>query len=520
MSAIFSPSAALLFALALFAATPVRAFEPLGGPAWPNKALVVRNTCFPAQSLSANPMQRFVVRRNRAGGWTISAHTGPTPAALLNTTIRTEKVDDSYRVINERNEVLSLDGANLRWVTSRSQSCAHRFRFDQFPMAAPARRVLIVGRDSYLPDPKALRFETFDAAINAVRPGDLVLLSRGLHHGPLRVPAHRSGAPGAWIVIAAIEPYATHIEANTEAAALGIDGARYVEVRGLSVTNRGIGDCIGVRASAHVRIIATATRDCGGGGIAMMQSDHMRIEGNLVLRTSFMSPWQNSGISIYQAQSRDAALGGHAVIANNVSAFNDNRAPAPGQRYATDGNGIIIDDGRNTQNNSRVGRYPHAVLVENNLTLGNGGSGIRVFASDNVTIRRNTSFHNDQTNSPRQQERSELSAIDCGLCRFERNVAVSASGERAATAFLHGDASGARWKDNVLAATGGARALLRMGEANPRPDMRQNMLTLVPRFARATLDLDADLTIIGPSELLQAEVGADLALTPPMGIQQ
>jgi hypothetical protein len=38
--------------------------------------------------------------------------------------------------------------------------------------------------------------------------------------------------------------------------------------------------------------------------------------------------------------------------------------------------------------------YTAATLIENNVTLGNGGRGIQVFLSDNVTIRSNTSANN------------------------------------------------------------------------------------------------------------------------------
>jgi parallel beta-helix repeat protein len=55
----------------------------------------------------------------------------------------------------------------------------------------------------------------------------------------------------------------------------------------------------------------------------------------------------------------------------------------------TDGNGIIFDDGKHSH-------YTAATLIENNLTYFNGGAGIHVFQSTNVTVRNNTSYWNRQ----------------------------------------------------------------------------------------------------------------------------
>ena len=55
-----------------------------------------------------------------------------------------------------------------------------------------------------------------------------------------------------------------------------------------------------------------------------------------------------------------------------------------------------MDDFHNSQNGSAAGNYPFTTLVENNLVYGNGGKGIQVFLSDNVTIRNNTAYFNNR----------------------------------------------------------------------------------------------------------------------------
>src|SRR5262249_59863401 len=84
----------------------------------------------------------------------------------------------------------------------------------------------------------------------------------------------------------------------------------------------------------------------------------------------------------------DDAPGFHNVIAQNIA--HDNSNPPGG----TDGNGIIFDDGRHTQSDKLP--YTPATLIENNLVYFNGGGGIHVFRSTNVTVRNNTAYWNRQ----------------------------------------------------------------------------------------------------------------------------
>ena len=501
-------------------ANTAHAFEPLSNDPWLGKAQIMRTTCEAPRPVIEGADPRIVIANQAENGaLRITALTGRTPA-ILDQALRAQRFGRGFQLTAANGQALTLSRTGLslaRW----DQRCDQVFRFDQSPMPHPARRAHIVGRSGHPAYPSASLHADFQAALTAAQPGDLILLSDGPYQGPLRIPADRGGAPGSWLTIASLTPFGAEVTADTQEAAIAINGARHVEIRGLRVTNRGIGDCIGARAAAHIRIISNVVRDCGGGGIAAMQSDFIRMEGNIALRNAFISPWQNSGLSIYQPQTVDGGAGWRGVIANNISALNDNLAPAPGQRFATDGNGIIIDDGRNTQNGSRAGPYPYPILVENNLVFGNGGSGVRVFESDRVTVRRTTSYWNDNTKSPRQQERSELAAMTCGGCRFERNIAVAGPfpGDPVA-AFVYGDTPGNVWRDNILAEAGQPRAKTRVIDSPAAPDFSQNQLDLPPAFRRALLSLQADFTVTGPQQLLNAGYGADMRLLPPLAIAQ
>lgn len=68
-------------------------------------------------------------------------------------------------------------------------------------------------------------------------------------------------------------------------------------------------------------------------------------------------------------------------------------------RYS-DGNGIIIDTNKKPYAGSpldgKQGEYTGRTLVANNISFGNGGSGIHAFEANHVDIINNTAFQNTQ----------------------------------------------------------------------------------------------------------------------------
>jgi parallel beta-helix repeat protein len=173
----------------------------------------------------------------------------------------------------------------------------------------------------------------------------------------------------------------------------------------------------------HVKVLNNVIHDHGGAGVGANRTDYLFIEGNVIYNNANTSPYQTSGISSYQAVASDNASGFHNVIANNI-VFNNGERDT-GLETHTDGNGIIIDDFRNSQNGSSYGVYAPATLVENNLSFGNGGRGIHVFFSDNVTVRNNTTFDNCKDPIGLGTWRGEISVVNGGNNTFVNNVAVA-----------------------------------------------------------------------------------------------
>lgn len=204
----------------------------------------------------------------------------------------------------------------------------------------------------------------------------------------------------------------------------------------------------------HVFIDRNIAHDSPSGGISANFSDYVTIFGNIVYGNSNQAPNQTSGISIYAARDLDHLPGFHTTIANNIS-YNNRNLVRPNYTVpngtvvtgncATDGNGIIIDSNRGQQTDGVP--YQSASLIFGNLTYNNGGRGIHIYESDNITIINNTSYHNISDPllcDPSHQ--GEISVIQANNVSLFNNIAVSAG---VARALVDENTSGSVWKHNL-----------------------------------------------------------------------
>jgi parallel beta-helix repeat protein len=115
------------------------------------------------------------------------------------------------------------------------------------------------------------------------------------------------------------------------------------------------------------------------------------------------------------------------IVRRNVVYSNQNiipfiaSNPDPAKRVITDGNGIIVDDSRNSQNDSLLGVNKGRNLLENNVVFENGARGLHVYPSDHVDIVNNTAYHN--SSQPETPE-GEVSSIDASDVRVFNNMLV------------------------------------------------------------------------------------------------
>ncbi|MDX2213843.1 MAG: right-handed parallel beta-helix repeat-containing protein [Oculatellaceae cyanobacterium bins.114] len=270
-------------------------------------------------------------------------------------------------------------------------------------------------------------FRNIQTAANLTQPGDIVYVMNGTYTASNPnsdiVRITRSGTADAWITYQAY-PGANPKLVSNNWHAFAILGASHIIIDGFELqgNNDNItlpqaiaeqnnlgnpltsGNGIGIRPSDdatptyphHIVIRNNEVYKFGGGGIYTYHADYVTIENNLVYNNAWYAPYGNSGISNYQNWNSDSSSGYRMIIRGNVTYNNQNLIPWFQVGRVTDGNGIIVDDTRNTQNNSTLGVYQGRTLVENNLSYNNGGRGINVYSSNFVDIVNNTTYQNSQ----------------------------------------------------------------------------------------------------------------------------
>ncbi|WP_052733079.1 PA14 domain-containing protein [Hymenobacter terrenus] len=312
--------------------------------------------------------------------------------------------------------------------------------------------------------------KTIQAAANKTVPGDVVYVRAGTYknaYAGAAVEIKRSGAPGKWIVfrnypgekpllqftswqgfniqnnVSYIEINGFRIQGNnrnvTLAAALnqpsgcakngvGTPDGRY---NGNGIASTG-GSRAGSKNPHHLRYLNNEIFECGGAGISAIRSDYVTMENNVIYNTSWYTRYATSGISIYQSWNYDKAAGYHNIVRGNR--LFGNRLLVPWWRGGsfgcmgiTDGNGIIIDDTRNTQNGSKLGAYTARTLVANNLVVNNGGAGVQVYKSDHIDVINNTAYHNSQSTEINNGEIYANASTDVLI---QNNILVAAPGEK------------------------------------------------------------------------------------------
>jgi parallel beta-helix repeat protein len=305
-------------------------------------------------------------------------------------------------------------------------------------------------------------FRSLQRAADLTRPGDRVYVLNGTYRNPNPseniLTIRRSGTPQAWITYQAYPGQHPRLQAQNWNA-ISVEGASYITIKGLRLVGNAdqitleqalqeqgnlanpltSGNGIGVTTwhldsqtlhPHHIQIRNNQVSGFSGGGIFAVNADYITIENNTVAGNAFYSPYANSGISLYQSWNSDGAAGYKMRIRNNVVYGNQNLVPFYALGQISDGNGIIVDDGHNTQLDSNLGHYQGRTLIENNIVYQNGGRGIHVFESDAVDILNNTTYHNSQHPQIADGEITVNSGNDVQVFN---NILVSQSGRPANT---------------------------------------------------------------------------------------
>lgn len=275
-------------------------------------------------------------------------------------------------------------------------------------------------------------WKSVDYAFSMIKAGDELLVNEGVYvTDELRLENLHS-VKEKITMIKSIQPWGAKLtqksspEENT--AVITVSNCSYLSIVGFEVydsVDTGVG--ITVRDSSHhISVENCYVHDCGCNGISSRLSDYIRIENNVVRGNAKRNEWNCSGISIWHPLELDKKPGYHIIIRRNVAFENECDLPFRPLGYdnPTDGNGIIVDDFRNTQGGGQEGGYTSAVLVENNLSFNNGGRGFNVYQADNVTLRNNTSYHNLRIISKYADFPGEMTLSNSTGCRLYNNLIV------------------------------------------------------------------------------------------------
>ncbi|WP_118138723.1 right-handed parallel beta-helix repeat-containing protein [Oceanicella sp. SM1341] len=273
------------------------------------------------------------------------------------------------------------------------------------------------------PGTAAAPWASINRAVQApLPPGSTVILRAGVYTE--QVWLTRSGAAGAPLVLRAETPQAALLRPPPGAYSTLNIRANHVRVEDLDISG-GTGHGIDVESSHHVTLRGNRVHGSGGAGIQFNYSEFSVAEGNITSGNAGSNGYQTSGISVYQPRNitGDTTTPGYrVVIRGNVSYANAETAVVTDPH--TDGNGIIIDDFRSTQSPEHPA-YRFPALVEGNLVFLNGGKGIQVTWSDNITLRHNISWHNNLDGLNPSPWRGELSNAQSGDNTWVGNIAVA-----------------------------------------------------------------------------------------------
>lgn len=191
--------------------------------------------------------------------------------------------------------------------------------------------------------------------------------------------------------------YAGALASYTEAKAGGTNWSSYANynTNGISIG----GPNTESKFPHHVTVRGCKVHDFPGGGISSIQADYTTIENNMVYNNAWYMMYAGSGISILTPINSDKLTTTKNIIRNNICHTNKTTIPWVSLGRLSDGNGIIIDvnqHGYNEQDATTpsADAYTGRTLVENNVSINNGGSGIHAFKADHVDIINNTACNN------------------------------------------------------------------------------------------------------------------------------
>jgi hypothetical protein len=275
---------------------------------------------------------------------------------------------------------------------------------------------------------KTTPWKTIQKAANLTLPGDSVFLMSGTWNTTSSILSiKRSGSAEAWIVYKAMKDNSPRLKVSGSVWETVLISANYIVFDGIelegNLQNLKLADAEASEAEAeaggtnwskyaiynnsgitlggnnstgnhHMVIRNCKIHDFPGGGIGGIKSDYVTAENNVIYNVNWYSMYASSAISLWHTYNSDMETGYKNFVRGNTCYNSKTLVKWISCKCLSDGNGIIIDDNRMTQDGSIGIPYVGRTLVENNICFNNGGSGIHAYSSDHVDIINNTTFNN------------------------------------------------------------------------------------------------------------------------------
>lgn len=356
------------------------------------------------------------------------------------------------------------------------------------------------GRDDADAGTQPQPWKTPGYAATRASAGDTVIVEAGTY---ATFVIKRSGSKAAgYITLRAQMPHMAKILCESpeyvdcitvEADFIRIDGFELENVR-----SGNFGSGVFARSHHHIAVLNCLIHGMGGAGVGFDHCDYLLAEGNVIHDTSMWNPYITSAISYYMNRTFegvDDGPGFRNVVRNNTCYHNYNDRAVIGKE-TTDGNGIIIDT---LHGDASTPAYVHPTLVEGNVCFDNGGKGVHVFQSDNVTVRNNVCYHNNWDPGNIGTWRAELSNVQGNHDRWINNIGVAFPTKTGAVtdsnkAIMNArtgdyDISDVEWTGNIsFNGTPGDASLLNNGPASAFAPSKGNKLGVDPLFIHPGID--------------------------------
>ncbi|TXS50086.1 right-handed parallel beta-helix repeat-containing protein [Streptomyces sp. t39] len=299
-------------------------------------------------------------------------------------------------------------------------------------------------------------FRTLQKAADSAGPGDTVSIMNGTYSerskGSNVLTVKRSGRPGAPITFTAHPGHRPVIHPVKAWNGISVHGASYIAIRNLEIKGNNAAltlagaerdanksdptyntNCLNVERdratgapSHHVEVSGNRVHNCAGAGISAIGSDHVDITSNHVHSNGWYTVYGTSGISVLTPRdvgAADARTYKIRITGNRVH-DNETKVKWEGCGCYSDGNGIIIDT---LKGDAGHPAYRGRVLVADNLSYDNGGSGIHSYKSQHVDIVHNTAYMNGR--STRMKSYANIFAHDSTDVRLLNNIAYGRPGQ-------------------------------------------------------------------------------------------